>query len=165
MRTLRIRKKLLFSFPKNVYIWQNIKRHHLETTRILSHNPAGTNIEVIPLDVLLNIFFFGNENNYFFSYSSRTHPCASFELLRSKIHRVVAEISGFKDTIVFWKLFNRLSQDLLDMLLNFKILLMYSPHHRLFLVDSKHLKQCPRTRIQRACIRRIIACLWWTVNI
>ena len=46
---------LLFSFPKNVYIWQNINRYHLDVGAnwVVAQYPGR--FEVMPLNVLPNI--------------------------------------------------------------------------------------------------------------
>ena len=52
------RKKWLFSFPKNIYIWQNIKRYHLDVGASWVEAQYPGRFEMMSLDVLPNINVF-----------------------------------------------------------------------------------------------------------
>ena len=52
------KRKMVVSLPKNIYIWQNIKRYHLDVGASWVVAPYPGRFEVMSLDVLPNINVF-----------------------------------------------------------------------------------------------------------
>ena len=66
MRTLRIREKRVLFIAKNIYIWQIIKRYHLDVGASWVVAPYPGRFEVMSLDVLPNINVFWQWKQPFF---------------------------------------------------------------------------------------------------